>query len=164
MKASAVATDAAVGEGGTSFAVPPAGLLARTLVMLAALLLAACQSAKPPLEEGQPVMASVTGVAMYLQRIGLPPDTNVVVQLVDASSPEAAKPVIGEHLLVNVPQLPVRFQIDFDLRKIDPAHTYVVQVIVENRGRMLFLNRGIYPVLTRGFPAQVEVLVDDAPQ
>jgi len=138
--------------------------LVRALAVAAALLLAACETPKPSPAESQPVMASVTGVAMYLQRIGLPPDTNVVVQMVDASSVEAAKPVIGEHLMVNVPQLPVRFQIDFDLRKIDPAHTYVVQVIVENRGRILFLNRGIYPVLTRGFPAQVEVLLDDAPQ
>jgi putative lipoprotein len=134
------------------------------LAVLASLALTACVNPTKPETPPEPIIARVNGVAMYLQRIGLPPGTRVVAQILEASASEAAKPVIGEKVLDNVRQLPVRFDIDFDFRKVSPERTYVVQVIVENGGRLLFVNRGLYPVLTRGFSNDVEVLLDDAPQ
>ena len=132
--------------------------------MIGALGLGGCATPKKDEEPGPPVIAKVSGVAMYLQRVGLPAGSRVTAQLIDASAPEVVKPVIGVQVMTDVAQLPVRFQIEFDLKKINPESTYLVQVTVDDGKRPLLVNRGLYPVLTRGYPSEVEVLLDEPVQ
>lgn len=133
------------------------GLVLAVLAMLAG----GCSPEKK--ENAPPVWTAVTGVAMYHQRVTMPAGTVLTVRVVEtAASKTADSPVMGEQVVNDLRVLPARFQIPIDLNKIDEKGTYVVTVTVANGGKPLFVNRSIYPVLTRGYGSEVEILMEEA--
>ncbi|NJL20227.1 MAG: hypothetical protein HC895_04360 [Leptolyngbyaceae cyanobacterium SM1_3_5] len=52
------------------------------------------------------------------------------------------------------------FGLDYDPDKINPQHTYALQVRITVDDQLRFLNMAAYPVITRGHPTTVELVVD----
>lgn len=135
-----------------------------SLVAILPLLLAAC--ARPGAVSpggGGSAPPRVTGTVTYLQRIALPPAALIKVQLADVSRADAPAVVLGEALIRSEGgQVPFPFSIPYDPAKIDQRFTYAVSARIEEGGKLLFITDTRYPVLTRGAPSHVELVLRPA--
>lgn len=109
-----------------------------------------------------PSMRQVMGKITYLQKIAMPADAVVEVQIEDVSRQDAPAVVIGEQTIVNPGQVPVSFSIDYDPARIDENNTYVVRAKIVSGGELLWQNTTSYPVITKGNPSSVDVIVQPA--
>jgi uncharacterized lipoprotein YbaY/uncharacterized protein YraI len=125
-------------------------LFVMALLLILALSLTSCNA-----------QSSVTGTVTYLQRIALPPDAVVTVQLQDVSLADAPATVIGEQIITEPGQVPIEYEVPYEYRDIDDSHTYAMQARIEDaEGNLLFINDTSTPVLTQGHPAEdVEIVV-----
>ena len=142
-----------------------------TLAVLVALgLLAACATgpATQPAASGAaaiplvPDAASgvrVSGTLSYLQRVALPPDSDVIVQLRDVSRVDAKAGVLAEQRFATRSQVPLSFDLMVEPGKIDPRLRYAVAARIERGGRLMFINDKLYPVLTQGHGSRVEMVL-----
>jgi putative lipoprotein len=102
----------------------------------------------------------VTGTVAYRERIALPPDAVIKVELVDVSRADASAIVLGEHVFeARGKQVPFAFVITYDPSKIDERMSYAVQARIEEGGRLRFINDQHYAVITRGAPTNVDLLL-----
>ena len=105
-------------------------------------------------------MSKVTGTVGYRERIALPPAATIRVQLVDVSRADAPADVLGEQLIEAAGrQVPFAFEIRYDPARIDERMSYAVQARIEDGGRLLFISDQSYPVITRGAPTAVNLLL-----
>lgn len=109
-----------------------------------------------------PGESSVTGVVTYQQRIALPPDAIVIVQIQDVSLADAPAEVLGEQVIwPEGRQVPLPYQVKYNLGDIKKNHTYSMSARIENSdGKLLFISDTHTPVITGGFPTKdVEIVV-----
>ena len=126
---------------------------------LAALLLTGCSTSNvaPP---GGGVAARVTGTVAYRERIALPSNAVIKVQLVDVSRADAPAVVIGEQIFeAGGKQVPFAFVISYDATKVDERMSYAVQARIEEDGQLRFINDQHYPVITRDAPTKVHLML-----
>jgi putative lipoprotein len=111
---------------------------------------------------GRKDAANVSGTIVYRERIALPPDAVVQVQIQDVSLQDVAATVMGEQIITNPGQVPIPYEVAYDPKKIQENHTYAVAARIEDgSGKLLFINTQSYPVITRGNPTKdVQVLVE----
>jgi len=133
----------------------PHGLLGVVLV------LAGCASVPVvPASGGGAATGQVTGSVTYRERIALPPTAVVQVSLVDVSRADAPAVLITEQVIRPAGrQVPFEFALAYDESRILPAHTFAVQVRIEDGGRLLFISDTMHPVITRGAPFRVDIVV-----
>jgi len=106
---------------------------------------------------------SVTGTVSYLQRVALPASAVLQLQLLDVSLADApAKVIAEENISLGGRQVPVPFSLDFDSTKIDPKHTYSLSAKVTVDGQLRFITDQSYPVVTRGNPTRVDLILKQA--
>jgi putative lipoprotein len=102
----------------------------------------------------------VTGTVSY-SGADLVPDRAVLdVQIRDASVPDTPEAIInkiekpiGEH------EIPIPFTILLDPVYIDSKHRYVLEARIRANGRVLFRTEELYPVVTQGHPAKVDMVL-----
>jgi putative lipoprotein len=117
------------------------------------LMLAACQTTK-----AEPT-ATVRGEITYRERIAVPPGAQLVVLLVDVSRADAPSETIGSVTLSDIGQPPYPFEIAYRPEQIVESHSYVVQARLTHQGRLLFITDQAYPVISRGHPAEVQIVL-----
>jgi len=105
----------------------------------------------------------ITGSVAYRERIALPPDAVVQVRLDDASQPEAPPTLVAETTVPTAgKQVPISFELPYRAADILPNRRYVVRAKIVAGGRTLFSSKTPYPVLTRGAPMKLEILVEQS--
>jgi uncharacterized lipoprotein YbaY len=103
----------------------------------------------------------VAGTVTYIQKIALPPDAVLTVQLQDVSKADAPATVIGETIVTEFDEIPIPFAVSYDPEVIDTRNTYALSVrITDGAGNLLFTNTMSYLVITQGNPSEVEVMVE----
>lgn len=103
---------------------------------------------------------TVTGTVSYRERIALPPDALVKVQLVDVSRADAPADVLGKQVVeAGGRQVPFAFEIAYDPATVVSNHSYAVQARIEEGGQLRFINDQHYPVITRGAPREVDLVL-----
>ena len=117
------------------------------------LMLAACQTTK-----AEPT-ATVRGEITYRERIAVPPGAQLEVLLLDVSRADAPSEKIGGVTLSDIGQPPYPFEIAYRPEQIIASHTYVVQARLTHQGRLLFITDQAYPVITRGHPTEVQIVL-----
>ena len=137
--------------------------------LCASLLFAACtaspsaSSSSPGAEALQPMKLprdTITGTLTYRERMALPATAVVRVQLLDVSRQDVAATVIDSVTIqLNGEQVPLSFTLTYDPGRIQESNTYVMQAGIQVNGRRLFLSDVAYPVITRGNPRQVQMLL-----
>lgn len=106
----------------------------------------------------------VNGTVGYLQRIALPPNALIIVQLQDVTLADAAATMIAEDkITLGNRQVPVKFSLKFDPAKIDQKHTYSVSARILVDGQLRFINDESYQVLTRGNARHADLLLKQVP-
>ena len=111
----------------------------------------------------EPASGVVSGTVIYLQRIALPPDATLVVQLRDTSRMDVAAPLIGETRVDSPGQVPIPFEIRYDPKIIDPRFTYSVSARILRGDKLLFVSDTANEVITRDRPSTLEVVVRPVP-
>ena len=126
-------------------------------------LLAGCATGPAPQSAGPAAPAAgglrIGGSISYLQRIALPEGSEVIVQLRDVSRMDAAAVVLAEQRFTPRSQVPLPFELMVDSRRIDPRMRYAVAARIEHRGKLLFINDKIYPVLTQGHGNRADLVL-----
>jgi putative lipoprotein len=117
------------------------------------LMLAACQTTK-----AEPT-ATVRGEITYRERIAVPPGAQLEVLLLDVSRADAPSEKISGVTLSDIGQPPYPFEIAYRPEQIIASHTYVVQARLTHQGRLLFITDQAYPVITRGHPTEVQIVL-----
>jgi putative lipoprotein len=117
------------------------------------MMLAACQTTK-----AEPT-ATVRGEITYHDRIAVPPGAQLEVLLLDVSRADAPSETIGGVTLSDIGQPPYPFEIAYRPEQIIASHTYVVQARLTHQGRLLFITDQAYPVITRGHPTEVQIVL-----
>jgi putative lipoprotein len=102
----------------------------------------------------------VTGTVAYRERMALPPDAVVLVQLSDVSRQDAPVQVLAETTIQPAGrQPPFPFELRYDPGTIEPRHSYAVRATVRSGGRLLFTTDTHVGVITQGKPTQVNLML-----
>lgn len=101
----------------------------------------------------------VTGSALYRERMALPPGAVFEAVLEDISRADAAARLLGRMALPEPGAPPYDISITYDRAEIDPARTYAVRARVIGPEGLIFTSDSVHPVLTRGAPDRVEIVM-----
>jgi putative lipoprotein len=105
----------------------------------------------------------VTGEVTKLDRMALPPNAVVNVELRDVSLADAPARTISTDIIEpDGDQLPVPYEQPYDEDEIDERNAYTVFVRIEADGQLLYITDTAYPVITGGNPTE-DVVVTVAP-
>ena len=110
---------------------------------------------------GESVMAKIEGTVFYRERIALPPNAVVEVQLEDVSRADAMATVMATVTLNSENGPPYAFSIGYDPAQINSRMTYALRASIRVEGRLMFTTMD-YTDPFSGNP--VEVLVRRVPQ
>jgi uncharacterized lipoprotein YbaY/heat shock protein HslJ len=104
--------------------------------------------------------AAVRGTVTYRERIALPPQAVIEVQLVDVSLADAPATVISS-VSINAEgrQVPFAFELPYDPAQIDPRFPYAVQARITVDGQLRFISTTRNAVITQGNPTELDVVV-----
>jgi putative lipoprotein len=102
----------------------------------------------------------ITGTVSCRERSALPSGAVVNVRLQDVSLQDAPAKLVSE---VNIhtagKQIPFHFRLPYASVDIDPSHSYAVSATIQADGKLLFISTTSYPVITRGAPRTVSIIV-----
>jgi putative lipoprotein len=139
-------------------------LIATIFLTIASPFVAAAQQTPPASNS-----ATLSGSAMYRERITLPPSAVFTATLEDTSRADAPATRIAQFTKRGFGNAPIRFSITYDSSKIVDSHTYNVRATITVDGRLMFTSVTSIPVLTNGKPDHVAFTMhhvtaaDDAP-
>ncbi len=105
------------------------------------------------------VEGTVTGTALYRERIAMPSGAVFEATLQDVSKADAPAEVLGSTRLEGPGNPPIRFEIRYDPSRIEPRHNYAVGARILVDGKPFFITDQHYPVLTRGKGNEVELML-----
>jgi len=89
---------------------------------------------------------TLKGEVMYRERIALPPNAVLSVQLADVSLADAPAAIVGERKVAPAGQVPIKFEISFDPTVIRPNTTYALQARITADDKLLFITDTRYQV------------------
>ncbi|TPJ73134.1 YbaY family lipoprotein [Mesorhizobium sp. B2-6-2] len=89
---------------------------------------------------------TIAGEVIYRERIALPPDAVLVVELADVSLADAPAIVIAKRRIAPTGQVPIRFDIGFDPKAIQEGRTYTLQAHIAVGERLMFVTGTSHPV------------------
>lgn len=113
------------------------------------------------IEAQTPKRSEVTGYVYHRERIALPANAIVHVQLLDVTRPNAPALLITEKkMTANGQQVPFFFDLRYDPKKIDSKRAYAVYATISVEGQVWFANGTDHRVLTQGKPNSVDILVE----
>ncbi len=112
-------------------------------------------------QKGQAV---ITGTVTYLQRVALPPNAVVEVQLADVSKQDVAAMVIASQTIeTKGAQVPIPFELSYDPAQIEEGMSYAVSARITIDGKLARISTTRNSVLTRGAPTTgIEIIVSPA--
>lgn len=88
-------------------------------------------------EMTSPAERTVAGEVVYRERIALPPDALLVVELADVSLVDAPI-VIAKRRIAPAGNVPIKFEIGFDPKAIQQGRTYALQARITVGERLMF--------------------------
>ena len=107
----------------------------------------------------------VTGTVTYRQRIALPRQAVVQVQLLDVSKADAPAIVIAEQTIEpKGKQVPIPFSLNYAHAQIKENYRYAVQAKILLGGTLRYFNKQAYLVITGGNPNRREIVVEPVSQ
>lgn len=104
----------------------------------------------------------IRGTVSYRQRIALTGNSDVLVKLVDTSTPDGAA-VAETTVNTGNRQVPISFELPYEMRNINRQRTYELRAEIRSNGELRFRSETGTPVTLRGNQDQnIEILVSPA--
>ena len=104
-------------------------------------------------------MGSVSGEVRFGREVALPEGAVVTVKLLDTTLADAPSVELGLDVIENADRLPVRFRIEYDRDRVMSGNEYSLSADVRLGDDLLYTNDTVHFVLTRGAPADSDVVV-----
>src|SRR5215216_2520234 len=105
--------------------------------------------------------SSVTGTINLRQRVTLPNNAVVTIQLADASRQGAPAPVLAQQSFsANGAQAPFPFTLQYDKGQITTNGIYIVQGNIKVDGQVRYTTTQAFRVITQGNPTSIGVTLD----
>jgi putative lipoprotein len=105
--------------------------------------------------------SSVTGTINLRQKIALPNNAMITVQLADTSRQGAPAKVLAQQTFnANGGQVPLPFTLQYDKGQITTNGTYIVQGNIKINGQLRYTTTTAFRVITQGNPTTVTVTMD----
>ena len=103
----------------------------------------------------------ITGTVTYRQRVALPADSVIEVQLQDVSRADAPAEIVASQTITTAGEnVPIPFELTYDPAQIDPRFTYALRATITLDSELSWTSTEAHLVLTNGQPASgVEVVV-----
>ena len=105
-----------------------------------------------------PVEGIVTGRVEYRERLALLADAQLTMRIVDTAGRSASATVISEESINAAGNVPISFTLRYNRGRIDPRHTYHLQVLLRS-GDNIWENEREVSVITNGETAGVRVML-----
>lgn len=83
-----------------------------------------------------------------------------MVKLLDTSRADAPSITLSEQIIDNPGQVPIAFDLPYDLSEIDSRFTYVVRAEIYEAGKLIFTTSTSYPVITRESSNEVDLQLE----
>jgi putative lipoprotein len=106
--------------------------------------------------------STVTGTANIRQRIALPNNAVVAVQLAEVRQGAPALVIAEQTFSTNGAQSPIPFTLQYDKARINTNATYIVQGNIKVNGQLRYTTTTAYRVITQGSPTNVAVVMEAA--
>jgi putative lipoprotein len=103
--------------------------------------------------------SQLKGTVTYRQRVALTRDAALELRLVDSSQADTSSLLIAEQTIEAPGHVPIAFDLAYDPAKIEANRRYTLQARITERGVLRFVNDVSAPVLTRGAPSEVEIVL-----
>jgi putative lipoprotein len=98
------------------------------------------------------------GSVSYRERMTLPSDAVLEVELVDVTRQDVGAPLVAETAVFPEDrQVPLPFELRYDPAKIDPSRSYALRATIHSEAQMLFTTDTVYRVITQGNPTHVDL-------
>jgi len=126
--------------------------------------LSACASTVPEGAPARPAVSESTvtlsGTALYRERIALPRDAVLTIRISDVSRLDVAAPVIAEtQIPTEGKQVPLAFSLDYNGASIDPRRRYAVSArITDGTGNVLWITDTHTPLPAPGQPVALHLV------
>ena len=108
---------------------------------------------------GRAAAQTIQGTATYRERMALPAGAVFEATLEDVSRADAPSETIASQRLTAPGNPPIAFTIAYEPSKILDNHQYVVRAKILVDGKLLFTTDTATPVITRGSPTTVSLLM-----
>lgn len=104
---------------------------------------------------------TLSGTVMFRERIALPPETSLLVELSDISLADAPSKVISSARINAIQGSPIPFALNFDAAKIQPGHRYALQARISAGDTLWFINDEAHLIdpAHLSTPAEVKVVM-----
>lgn len=102
---------------------------------------------------------TILGTAAYRERMALPPGAVLEATLEDVSRADAKAETIAQTRVTSPGNPPIAFTITYDPAKILTDHRYVVRARILVDDKLLFTTDTAAPVITRGSPNSVKLML-----
>ncbi len=102
---------------------------------------------------------TLTGAALYRERIALPPTARFEAAIVDTARADASARLLAQTTIDNPGQPPIAFAIAYDDAALDPRARYSLRATISVDGRLWFTTDTMIPVLRAGAPDRVKLLL-----
>ncbi len=106
----------------------------------------------PGLATAQGSAGAVSGTLAIRERVALPNNSVVTVQIAQLSSGSVSQVVAEQRFTTNGAQPPFRYTISYDPARIDQNAQYTIQANISVDGQVRFTTASIYRVITGGAP------------
>ena len=100
---------------------------------------------------------TISGKVSYRERIALPPEAHLIVQLIDVSRADAPSKTIGETRIEAPQGSPIPFAISFDTDQLEPQHSYALQARIAAGDTLWFVTDERYTVDPKNVTAPIEL-------
>lgn len=114
-------------------------------------------AASPESQMATPSISEAKGVAMYRERVAVPPEAVFEATLEDVSRADAPSRVLSRARIEPAGQPPYRFSIKYDAAQLQPDRNYAIRARLAHEDRLLFTTDRNYPVPPPG--QEVEMLL-----
>jgi copper homeostasis protein (lipoprotein) len=98
---------------------------------------------------------TLSGTALYLERVALPPNAVFEATLQDVSRADAPATILGRHRYEPAGGPPFRFEIAYDDAAIRPTRRYAVRATLRAGGRLLFTTDRHYAAFEGSAPLEL---------
>jgi putative lipoprotein len=127
-----------------------------SVVLIAGLVLTGCNHA--PKSE-RPRGPAVGGTVIYITNAKLPDNATIEVRLVELTREGRVDRVVANETYAKPPSMPLEFWLAYQPGLIVKRQAYGLDAKIVAEGRTLFTCERPVPVLTRGNPDHVEIVV-----
>ena len=118
-----------------------------------ALLLSEGAAALAP-KDDKAKKGKVSGTIEFKGEARFEADTVARVTLQDVSLADAPAKKVGEQVIKGLKKFPIPFEVAYDPAAIEKRHTYAVQVRIETKGRLDYINDTRVEVISSGKPSK----------